>query len=322
MLEIVIFVVIVLALAGAGYWLQTGTQSEIEQRRLAQDWPKTTGTVSEAGVAETKGFKMRIYHQPFRQRIRLFRPQIHYSYRVAGQDYQSSKYQNNYLSAGSEWATIFPKKAQKIADQYPPGQPATVRYNPQQPDQAYLVLDTSITRPLITRMIGYMLIAAAALIVILEARAIGQDYLARRAASDNPAVITAPAAQIKTELEKRHGLVCEFDPKLMRGAYQNWTCQAPATTALFYVRQDAPEKVDLIAMSVKQDKAAAFFTEVVQMALPEVDPRAAQDWIAQTAATLSEGNNEAETTINGVPFNLSLTWDNGLSLKIGGLKDF
>jgi hypothetical protein len=316
--------VIILILVGAGLWLQAGTKAEIEQRRLAQDWPTTIGTVTNAKVEQGRGVRVRLPGQLFRRRIEVFKPVINYTYQVAGQFYQSAKYKNGYITHQGEWVTVLPKTAEKIVAQHPPGQPVTVTYNPEQPALAYLVIDLSVIRPWIFRGIGFLAFAVAALLIILQARAIAQDLLAQRLARNAPAVLSATTTQIKSGLVENLGLTCVFDG-MFRETYETWFCSSSSTTqparVYLYSRKSAPDRSDYLSASTDQSNAPSFFDSVLQIVLPQVDVKVLQAWVTISTPSIIQSGGRAETTINGLPFALSIPFENKLKLEIGKFID-
>jgi hypothetical protein len=82
-----------------------------------------------------------------------YRPKVIYRYEVAGQSYQSERFDVYDLMGGYSGGSK--RAAQKKADRYPAGGPVEVRYDPAQPDKS--VLET--TRPVF--MIWFLFAMAA-----------------------------------------------------------------------------------------------------------------------------------------------------------------
>ena len=85
----------------------------------SHSWPAVPCTVVDSGVTETdEGYRFT----------------VRYRYQYAGRDHESATYQDGY--AGNDQF----RKAERLANQFPVGAQTTCRVNPNQPDEAVLVL--------------------------------------------------------------------------------------------------------------------------------------------------------------------------------------
>jgi len=333
MAEFIIFTVIItLVLAGAGYGLQFGMKAEIKKRRLARDWPKTKGTVTSSHVEKRKrwiiasgvGFPLRLIS------LHRYKPVIIYTYQVGGRSYQSSKYKNGLITRSGEWMSLIPKVVEKIIADHPEGKTVTVTYNPEDPVQAYLELDSSVSTQLVRRSGGFLLIAAATCLFVTGAYRVGQSLVTQSTASNIPAAIPAKTEDIKNDLTRDLGMTCQ--PESFAGqemTYISWDCENPSGDGLahsyvgIYSRELAPDRVDFIQAltgETDQQKELVFFVTVATLAVPSANPQLVQDFLAKTQPTLNEMGSKAEIAVNGVKFVLSNPNGMGLVLKIGEIK--
>jgi acyl-CoA synthetase (AMP-forming)/AMP-acid ligase II len=334
MTELIIFTVIItLVLAGVGFWLQLGMKAEIGQRRRARDWPKTTGTVTNSQVEErTRRMIAPGVGFPFRVRsVTLFKPVISYSYQVAGQSYQSSRYKNGLIIRSGEWVSLIPKVVEKIIAEHPQGRTVTVIYNPDDPAQAYLELDTSVVVQFVRQMAGFLVIAAAACLFVRGAYLVGESLVAQSTANKIPAAIPAITEEFKNDLARDLGMTCQVERSGVEYeiVYTSWDCETPSGSGLaqsyvgFYSREAAPDKIDFIHAltgETDQQKELVFFVTVSMLAVPSADSQLVQDWLAQNQPTLTEMRSRAEIAVNGVQFVLSNPNGIGLVLEIGEIK--
>lgn len=321
MVGLIIFTLIfTLVLAGAGYWLLSGTQAEIALRRRARDWPTTAGVVTNSRVEERQWTtRSGVGFRRVRRTIHNYTPVISYTYQVGGKSYQSSKYKNE------AWASLNPKVADKIVADHPQGKTVTATYNPEDPAQAYLELDTSVNMQWIRRIGGFLLLAAAAGLFVLGAYRVGQSLVTQLAANNIPAAVPAQTEDLKKALARDLGMTCQSG---RFRAYTTWECAGPASAGTthsyvrIYSRERASDRVDYIsALTGETDQQElAFFVTVATLALPSADPQQVQDWLAETQPTLDQLGDEAETTINGVKLVLSNPNGMGVVLRIGELQ--
>lgn len=331
MADLIIYtVVITLILAGVGYWLQYGTKAEIQLRQQARDWPKTTGTVTGSHQEQIKRWLRRsgsflglggiAFHR--------YKPVIQYTYQVGGSTYESSKYKNGWLTRAGVWVSLNPKTVQKILAEHPQGKTVTVRYNPQDPAQAYLELDCSTGKQMGFRVAGLLVMAAAAGLFALGAYRSVESFIAQLYINSLPAAIPVTTEQLQDSLGSELGLTCQ--PKKAAGetmAYTRWECENSSSEARAFVavysRERAAEIVDYISAQTGEtdpQKELAFFAAVARLAAPTTDQTALQDWLAQTAPTLTEMGSKAEIVLNGVKFILTNPNGLGLVFRIGELK--
>jgi hypothetical protein len=332
MLEFILFWVIFMAiLAWVGYRLQSGMQAEIKQRQLAREWPRVGGQVIEAHVAEQKSTLISGgLASPLRIiRLQLFKPVITYTYAVGGKSFQASRYRNNYLTRSGEWQTLLPKKAAEIVAGHPQGKAVTVTYNPADPTQAYLAVETSQTGPLTRRCAGLLIMAGAVLLFARGAYVLVGDLTSRAAVSSAPAVIPVSTDAIKTGVASSLGLPCSKYTKTngVEMRYKAWDCENEPADGLGYIRifsrEKAEDKVDavhaLIGATDPQGETR-FFTAVALLAVPSANRQEVQDWLAQAGPALTQAGNSVETAFGGVKFTLSNPYGMGRQIQIGELQ--
>jgi hypothetical protein len=109
---------------GVGIWLIVRSIRERNKVDESQGWPTTLGQVIQNSVAEsvaTSDDGVTSYH-----------PEITYSYKVHGQDYESSRIMIGAVPSGSQ------KSARDVTARFPPGASVTVYYNPSDPRESIL----------------------------------------------------------------------------------------------------------------------------------------------------------------------------------------
>jgi hypothetical protein len=334
MSEFIIYTIIItLILAGVGYWLQFGIKAEIELRRRARDWPKTMGTVTSSQVEQKKrwlisfgtGSLLRV------QPLHRYKPVVNYTYQVAGKSYQSSKYKNGLITRSGEWMSLIPKVVEKIIAEHPQEKTVTVIYNPEDPSQAYLALDSSVSTQVVYRIGGFLLFAAAACLLVVGAVRVGESLAKQKTARNIPAAIPAKTEDIKEGLARDLGMTCQSEKSGVghEMVYTLWDCGTPPSDGLtrsfvmIYNRELAPEMVDSIHTLTgesDQQKELEFFVTVAKFADPSTDPQLVQDWLAKNQPTISEMGSKAETVINGVKFVLGNPNGLGPVFEIGEIK--
>jgi hypothetical protein len=141
-------------------------------------------------------------------------------------------------------------------------------------------------------------------------------------------VLTVAKSQIQTGIEQELGWSCQKNEVGFSGinvAYEGWTCQPTGNEGVLFVdiwnRKDDPEKVDLLwvvadtnALVENQDK----LTILARLAVSQNNSMAASKWVKETLAQASQQGYQAETTIDGVPFEIRV--DNRIFLLIVKLK--
>ena len=333
MTEFIIFTVIfTVVLAGVGYGLQRGMRAEIAQRRRAREWPKTAAIVTDSHVEEKRRWALLPgIGIPLRtQSLYRYRPVVTYAYQVGGQPYQSSAYQNDLITRSAEWTSLIPKKAEQVIAGHPRGAAVTAIYNPQNPAQAYLVLDASEGAQRLRQWSGYVLLIAAVCLAALGAYRVSQNAAAQAEAGRVPAAIPAKTEAIKTAFARDLGMACQIQ-RFSGGSavsYDAWECRGVSGSgklayATIYSRKLAPDTVDAIhALTGETDaqQIDAFFTAVTARAVPSADAKQVQDWVARTRPTLAGQGSKAAMTAGGVNIVLANPNGLGLVLEIGELK--
>ncbi len=320
----IILWLVILLLGAVGYWLQASPKAEIAARRRLRDWRKTGGTVTGSHLDEIRGARLRVPERLLKTKADVYKPVISYTYPVGDKTYTSSKYKNSFLAHGEEWMSADRGSVDKIVAAHPPGQPVTVNYDPDDPATAYLELDSSISQLFVFRTSGIVLLLAASLLFLRSAYSASGNLLAGRSSAESAAVFPIPTAEIRAGLSSDLGLDCTYSG-IYRETYESWLCKnspsaGPALVSV-YSRKLELEKTDYLITKAVQSDAPAFFTSVVQVALPQSDPLLLQDWLTKTAPTLSRSNPSAETTIDHVHFVLSAPSENTLQLDIGEFKN-
>jgi hypothetical protein len=334
MSEFIIYTIIItLILAGVGYWLQFGMKAEIELRRRARDWPKTMGTVTSSQVEQKKrwlisfgaGSLLRV------QPLHRYKPVVNYTYQVAGKSYQSSKYKNGLIYRSGEWMSLIPKVVEKIIAEHPQGKTVTVIYNPEDPSQAYLALDSSISTQVVYRIGSFLLFAAAACLLVVGAVRVGESLAKQKTARNIPAAIPAKTEDIKKGLARDLGMTCQSEKSGVghEMVYTLWDCGTPPSDGLtrsfvmIYNRELAPETVDSIhTLTGETDpqKEVDYFVTVTALAVPSIDIQMVEDWMVKMHPTLTEMGSKAEMAVNGVKLALSNPNGMGVWLDIGEIK--
>lgn len=333
MTEFIIFTVIfTVVLAGAGYGLQRGMRAEIVQRRRARAWPKAAATVTESHIEEKRRWALLPgIGIPLRtQALHRYKPVITYAYQVGGQSYQSSAYQNALITHSSEWTSLIPKKVEQLVAEHPRGAAVTAIYNPENPAQAYLVLDAAEGAQRLRQWSGYVLLAAAVGLAGLGAYRVSQFAATQAAAISIPAGIPAKTEEVKLAAARDLGMTCQVQ-RFTGGrlvSYDAWECRGvsaggKSTYLTIYSRKSAPEIVDSIHALTGEtnlQSVDAFFASVATRAIPGADPRAVQTWLTGARPGLGAQGSRADTTINGVKLALANPNGLGLVLEIGEIK--
>lgn len=333
MTEFIIFTVIfTIVLAGVGYGLQRGMRAEIAERRRARGWPKVAAIVSEAHVEEKRRWALLPgIGIPLRtQSLHRYKPVITYAYQVGGQSYQSSAYRNDVITRSSDWMSLIPTKVEQIIAAHPRGAAVTAIYNPENPAQAYLVLDASEGAQRLRQWSGYVLLVAAVGLAALGAYRVSQFAATQAAAISIPAGIPAKTEEIKTAVARDLGMTCQVQ-RFTGGrlvSYDAWECRGvsaggKSTYVAIYSRKSAPEIVDSIHALTGETNLQmvdAFFASVAIRAIPAADPKAVQTWLPGARPGLAAQGSRADTTINGVKLALANPNGLGLVLEIGEIK--
>lgn len=328
LLSVLLFIVSILILAVPGYLLVSLAGRVLKERQRAREWPVTGGLVSGANIQKKSRstFRRNIFGNP--GRVNVFQPVITYSYTVGGQPYQGSRFKNSWPG---EWAAPNLVEAEAVLSGYTPGKTVQVHYDPVDPARACLELEPSNAGVQVTRWSGFLLLAAAVVVLAFGVNSLVQGRMAKARLAQtgrSPAVVPLPATQIKTALESSLGLACQ--PESFGGvnvAYRGLSCQAPsydpATRVEIWGRADDPEKVDLVWVVTDRgnpEKNQALLAAVAAAALPEADARAAQKWVLETLPSLNQDGSRVETTIQAVPLALQIPSETRLNLIIGASK--
>jgi hypothetical protein len=316
----VLYWLIILLLAGVGYWLQSSPKAEIAARRRLRDWRKTTGMVTSSRLEETRAARLSVPDRLLKIRSDIYKPVISYTYLVGDKTYTCSKYKNSFVARAEEWFSTDRQAVEKIVSAHPPGQTVIITYDPDDPATAYLELDSSISRLFIFRTSGIVLILAAALMFMRSAYSTSGDMLTGRPNPEIVAVLPIPSAEIRSALSNNLGLICQYNG-IYRQTYESWLCKNPPgsgpATVFVYSRKQALEKTDYLIAKANQPDASAFFTSLLKLVLPQSDLLQLQDWITKSASSLSQTGDRAETTIDNLTFVLSIPSKNILQLDIG-----
>jgi hypothetical protein len=331
MTELIIFTIVIsLILAGIGFRLQAGTKQEIALRRQAKGWPTTPGAVTGGRVVRHKRSLTQLGGGAGLRVINLdrFEPEITYTYQVEGVEYSSSKFRSGMLARRTGWADINPKQAEKIVDEHPAGQAVTVTYNPADPAQAYLEIDAATGGQQAFRIGGFVMFAAAAVLLVVGGIRVIQNLGVQSAAAGTPPGVPQSTAAIKGGLERELQLACQSANAAGKEfAYTRWECEKKTADRITYVsvfsRKAAPEVVDSVrtqGLNFDQAEELALLSAIAKIAAPAADPRQVQDWLAKTKPTLAKTGSTAETTIGGVKFTYSNPYGMNTLLEIGAIR--
>jgi hypothetical protein len=318
----------VLLLAAVGYWLQASNKNELVARRRLRDWRQAPGTVVSSHVAEAPHASLSLPGRLLKAKADFYKPVVEYTFQVGDKPYHSSKYKNSFVSRGEEWQSADRAAVEGIVASYPPAQPVTVYYDPDDPAAAYLELDASISRLFVFRTSGFVLILAASLIFLQNAYSTSGQLFAGSAPTEAPAVLPVASADLRSNLSASLGLACRYSG-IYNETYESWQCSASDSSASaggasarvsIYSRKQELAKTDLLVAKASSADAPAFFASLLPIALPNAGPAQLKAWIARNAPALSPGGPPASTAIQGVPFALSLPAANTLQLEIGELR--
>lgn len=98
------------------------------------------------------------------ERIIYYTPIVRYSYRVNGEQYESSRVTPQALRFNSR------RMAESFLNAYSIGQPVTVIYNPDDPHAAYLAKSAALmnfSRQMVYRVVGGMALLAGVIVLLL-----------------------------------------------------------------------------------------------------------------------------------------------------------
>lgn len=323
----VAWLVLLLVLAIPGYRTLSQVSAAIRRNRQARTWPQVPGSVSDAHVETVMRRTGRRGPLGFRGVRHSYKPVIAYTYVVAGQSYQGSRYR---YSWPGDWLTNKRDEAEAIVGRYLAGKGAVVRYDPADPAQACLEVAASETGLQAVRVFAWVLLAGAAVLLALGVSTVvrgGLNRLKTASIQSSAALLPVTTSDIKTGLENDLGLTCQAGLLVgggIRVAYKGWSCGSGASdqipTVDIWSRRDEPEKTDLVwAVTVWpiQDQDRALLTSVAALSLSGADAVAAQDWLSATLPSLHQSGDSAETIIGGVSLQLALRSATRLNFFVG-----
>jgi hypothetical protein len=146
---------------GIGIWLIVRSIRERNKVDESQGWPTTLGQVLHNSVAEsvaTSDDDVTTYH-----------PEITYSYKVNGQDYEGNRIMIGAVPSGTQ------KSARDVTVRYPPGASVTVYYNPTNPREA--ILERKSKSASASMIIGIVFIVLSIVTFCVMAGSIAVQYL-------------------------------------------------------------------------------------------------------------------------------------------------
>jgi hypothetical protein len=204
-----------------------------------------------------------------------------------------------------------------------------VHYDPADPAQAYLELESSDVSLYFLRLFGFAFLFGAFVVLVFGIKNLTQNIIAEREIAsivNSEAVISVTSSQIKTRLEDDLKLTCQSEgfPGLYI-AYRGWSCKKSIDSMLpdvqVWSRKEEPEKVDLIWMTTDQvnpEENQKILKAVIAIVFSESDSLAAQQWCL---GLLSSGQSKSRTEniINGIPLTLDFG-ETRLNLIIGDTK--
>ncbi len=324
--SILLWCVFFLILALPGYLIEKQIKHGIRQRQKARTWPVVNGIVSDTSIKESKRGLARRDIFGISRRITVYQPVIHYSYRVGDRSFEGSRYKNGW---SGEWDHPNRSKVETILQDYPPRKLVVVHYDPTDPAQAYLELESSDISLYVLRLIGFAFLFGAFVVLAFGIKNLTQNIITEREIASivtSEAVIPVTTSQIKTRLEDDLKLICQsegFPGHYI--AYRGWSCKKSTDTLLpdvqIYSRREEPEKVDLIWMTTYQDNPEEnqkILKALIAMVFSESDSLAAQQWCL---GLLSSGQSKSRTDniINNIPLTLDFS-EFRLNLMIGDPK--
>ena len=144
MVKRVVLLVVIAALAALALYYAHYVRAGL---RTGRGWPTTQGKILERGVGQALG-------------RHVYAPHVKYSYTVDGKSYVSEQV----YAVGYSGNTV--DKIENMVDEMP--DPITVHYNPEHPEQAFLLFNASSTYWVILLFgIGLSIAAAIQLLLVL-----------------------------------------------------------------------------------------------------------------------------------------------------------
>lgn len=324
--SILLWFVFLLILFLPGYLIQKRITHVIGQRRQTRTWPVVEGIVTDTSIEERRRRLASRGIFGFSRRITEYQPVIHYSYRVGDRSFKGSRYKNSW---SGEWEDPNRFKVETVIKDYPPGKLIVVHYDPADPAQAYLELESSDVSLLVMRLFGFAFLIGAFMVFAFGIFNLTQNLISKREIASivsSEAVIPVTTSQIKTRLKDDLELTCQSEgfPGI-NIAYRGWSCKKLPDTLLpevqIWSRVSEPEKVDLIWVTTDQENLEEnqiLLTAVIATAFSESDSLNAQKWYLEL---LSSGRPQGRTNtiINGIPIILDSS-ESRLNLIIGDSK--
>jgi hypothetical protein len=324
--SILIWFLFFLILALPGYLIEKQIKQGIRLRQKARTWPVVDGIVADTSIEEGKRRTGGRDIFGFARRITVYKPVIHYSYRVGDKSFVGSRYKNGW---SGEWDHPNRSMVETILQAYSPGKLVGGHYDPFNPAQAYLELESSDVSLYFLRLIGFAFLLGAIVVLAFGIKNLTQSIMAEREVASivsSGAVIPVTTSQIKTRLKDDLKLTCQSEgfPGL-NIAYRGWSCKKSADTMLpdlqIYSRKDEPEKVDLIWLTTSQENPEEnqkILKAVIAIVFSESDSLAAQQWCLGLLAS-GQSKSRTDNIINGIPLTLDFG-ETRLNLMIGDSK--
>jgi hypothetical protein len=268
--------------------------------------------------------------------LHFYLPVIEYTYQIGGQTFSSANYRNAWspFNRSGQWRTIYPKRAARIVAAYTPGATIPVTFNPDNPAEAYLAVDSATTASWAWRIGGLALILAAGLLLVRGAVVIVADRAGQAQVDSLPATVPVASLDLQSGLQSSLGLTCKSGQDnfaVQSLTYLVWTCEnssdSSAPTVWFYSRQRAPDKVDYVSAipggTKDMAKTCASLATIARLAAQAASAQAAADWVTTTTPKMQNKGDQANTSLGGVSYTLSADvtdYFKSVKLQIGALQ--
>ena len=131
-----------------GFYLISNARKAMKEAEIAKNWPRVQCKIIKSEVAETYGERTTFYYA-----------EIEYDYHVKGVSYS-----NDEISMGGDERTSNREYIAAICKKYPINSMKKIVYNPNNPEESYLDLSTSIPKG---SMLGGIIFLIAGVFIIL-----------------------------------------------------------------------------------------------------------------------------------------------------------
>lgn len=305
------------------------TNKHIKHCEAISGWVTTRAIVEKTSIEQHITRKRYAGSRISNRRV-TYQPKIEYSYEVIGTSFRSDAFQN---FAGT-FAGHSEDEAARVVAAYPAGKEVSIRYNPENPAEAYLLPQTDTTRLLKIRtgQVVMIIIALAWFAVgsLLNLVRVLNEKNADKQIHASAALLPFTTQEINAKMDtlvEKYQLDCQDESaagqelkyyiRACRGVIEN-----EITSLELYYRQEAPQKADCISSvytPTDQEKAVAFFEETAGLVFSSGDLFTVHDWLAGNIQKVTTGNGDVDLTISEM--NLALDNLGGtVRLNIGALQ--